>query len=143
DFARNEPRIVDREIARVISMALPSRHWVDIQKDINPGHLRKVLLSTYEASPQDFEQLLGLPGVGPKAIRALALVADVVYGSAASVRDPARFSFAHGGKDGHPYPVNRDVYDHSVEWLREAVGKAKIGHTDRLHALKRLSEWQS
>jgi len=79
--------------------------------------------------------------VGPKAVRALALVADIVYGSPASTRDPARFSFAHGGKDGHPYPVNRDVYDHSVEWLREAVGKAKIGRTDRLDALKRLAAW--
>jgi len=143
DFAREEPRVVGREIARVITMALPTRHWVDIEKDVNPAHLRKVLLSTYEASPQNFEQLLAIPGVGPKAVRALALVADVVYGTPASVRDPARFSFAHGGKDGHPYPVNRVVYDQSVEWLREAVNKARIGHSDRLKALKRLAEWES
>jgi hypothetical protein len=109
---------------------------------VNPAHLRKVLLSTYEAHPQNFEQLLSLPGVGPKAIRALALVADVVYGSPASMRDPARFSFAHGGKDGHPYPVNRTVYDGSVDWLKDAVGKAKIGQTEKLNALKRLSDWQ-
>ncbi|HEX2721398.1 MAG TPA: DUF763 domain-containing protein [Gemmatimonadaceae bacterium] len=141
EFARQEPRHVDREIARVITLALPSRHWVDIQKDINPAHLRKVLLATYEKTPQNFEELLAVPGVGPKAVRALALVADVVYGSPASVRDPARFSFAHGGKDGHPYPVNRSVYDHSVDWLREAVGKARIGQTERLHALKRLADW--
>jgi hypothetical protein len=141
DFARQDPRTVGREIARVITMALPSRHWVDIEKDVNPAHLRKVLLTTYEANPQNFEQLLAVPGVGPKAVRALALVAEVVYGSPASSRDPARFSFAHGGKDGHPYPVNRVVYDQSVDWLREAVNKARIGHTDRLKALKRLSEW--
>jgi hypothetical protein len=139
EFARNEPRLVDREIARVISMALPSRHWVDIKQDINPAHLRKVLLSTYEANPQTFEQLLSVRGVGPKAVRALALVADVVYGSPASMRDPARFSFAHGGKDGHPYPVNRAVYDRSIEWLREAVAKAKIGRSEQLHALRRLN----
>jgi hypothetical protein len=142
EFARLEPRMVDREIARVITMALPSRHWVDIRQDVNPAHLRKVLLSTYEANPRSFEEVLAVPGVGPKAVRALALVADVVYGSAASMRDPARFSFAHGGKDGHPYPVNRDVYDHTVDWLREAVNKARIGHTDRLQALKRLAEWE-
>lgn len=143
DFARQEPRLVDREIARVITMALPSRHWVDIQKDVNPAHLRKVLLSTYEANPTSFEEVLAIPGVGPKAVRALALVAEVVYGSPASVRDPARFSFAHGGKDGHPYPVNRVVYDQSVVWLREAVNKARIGHSERLKALRRLADWES
>jgi len=142
EFARQEPRVIDREIARVITMALPSRHWVDIKRDVNPAHLRKVLVATYEASPQNFEQLLAVPGVGPKAVRALALVADVVYGSPASMRDPARFSFAHGGKDGHPYPVNRAVYDHSVDWLRDAVNKARIGHSDKLSALKRLAEWK-
>ena len=142
EFARLEPRLVDREIARVITLALPDRHWVDVRKDINPAHLRKVLLSTYEAAPQNFEEMLAVPGVGAKAVRALALVAEVVYGSAASVKDPARFSFAHGGKDGHPYPVNRDVYDHSVEWLREAVSKAKIGRSEQLHALQRLADWR-
>src|SRR4029079_4929405 len=81
EFARQEPGVIGREIARVITLALPTRHWVDIQKDVNPAHLRKVLISTYEASPQNFEQLLAVPGVGPKAVRALALVADVVYGS--------------------------------------------------------------
>jgi hypothetical protein len=143
EFARQEPRVIDREIARVITLALPTRHWVDIKRDINPAHLRKTLLSTYEASPQNFEQLLAVPGVGPKSVRALALVADVVYGSPASMRDPARFSFAHGGKDGHPYPVNRAVYDESVDWLREAVNKARMGHSDRLKALRRLAEWES
>ncbi|MFL5530129.1 MAG: DUF763 domain-containing protein, partial [Gemmatimonadaceae bacterium] len=142
EFARQERRHVDREIARVITMALPTRHWVDIKQDINPAHLRKVLLSTYEASPHNYEELLAVPGVGPKSVRALALVADVVYGAPASMRDPARFSFAHGGKDGHPYPVNRVVYDESVEWLREAVGRARIGHTERLKALRRLADWQ-
>ena len=141
EFARQDPSVVGREIAKVITMALPTRHWVDIEKDINPGHLQKVLVKTYEAAPANFEALLAVPGVGPKAVRALALVADVVYGTPASVRDPARFSFAHGGKDGHPYPVNRDVYDHSVAWLRDAVGKARIGHSDKLGALKRLAEW--
>jgi hypothetical protein len=140
EFARVEPRLVDREIAKVITLALPSRHWVDVKKDINPTHLRKVLLATYETAPANYEQLLATPGVGPAAVRALALVADVVYGAPASVRDPARFSFAHGGKDGHPYPVNRAVYDNTVEWLRNAVSKARIGNSERLDALRRLAE---
>ena len=141
EFARQEPRLVDREIARMITMELPTRHWVDVKKDINPAHLRKVLVSTYEAAPRNFEELLAVPGVGAKSVRALALVADVVYGAPASMRDPARFSFAHGGKDRHPYPVDREVYDHSVDWLREAVAKARIGRSEQLDALKRLAEW--
>ena len=140
-FARLEPRLVGREIAKVITLALPSRHWVDVERDINPAHLRKVLLSTYEASPQSFEQLLAVPGVGAKAVRALAMVAEVVYGAPASMKDPARFSFAHGGKDGYPYPVDRAVYDQSVDWLRDALEKARIGRSDKLDALKRLAEW--
>ena len=140
-FARLEPRLVDREIAKVITLALPSRHWVDVERDINPAHLRKVLLSTYEASPRSFEELLAVPGVGAKAVRALAMVAEVVYGAPASMKDPARFSFAHGGKDGYPYPVDRAVYDQSVDWLRDALEKARIGRSDKLHALKRLAEW--
>jgi hypothetical protein len=142
EFARLEPRLVDREIARFVTLELPSRHWVDVKKDINPAHLRKVLLSTYEASPQSFEHLLAVPGVGAKAVRALAMVAEVVYGSPASMTDPARFSFAHGGKDGHPYPVNREVYDDSIEWLRDAVDKARLGRGDKLGALKRLADWR-
>jgi uncharacterized protein len=142
EFARQEPGLVDREITRFVTLELPSRHWVDVKKDINPAHLRKVLLSTYEARPQTFEQLLAVPGVGAKAVRALAMVAEVVYGSPVSMKDPARFSFAHGGKDGHPYPVNRDVYDDSIEWLRDAVDKARLGRGDKLSALKRLADWR-
>jgi len=88
-------------------------------------------------------RLRSVPGVGPKTIRALALVSDIVYGSPASMKDPARFSFAHGGKDGHPYPVNRVVYDESIHYLRDAVDKARIGRTDKLQALERLSDWET
>src|SRR4030095_15503401 len=136
------PQRVERETARLETPELQSRHWVDVKKDINPAHLRKVLLSTYEVSPQNFEQLLAVPGVGVKPVRWRAMVAEVVYGSPASMKDPARFSFAHGGKDGHPYPVNREVYDDSIEWLRDAVNKARLGRSDKLSALKRLAEWR-
>jgi hypothetical protein len=71
------------------------------------------------------------------------MVADILYGAPASLRDPARFSFAHGGKDGHPYPVNREVYDQSIEWLRQAVAKARMGNSDRVDALKRLVNWET
>jgi hypothetical protein len=143
DFAAEEPQLTRREIARAISLELPRRHWVDIERDINPRHLGSVLLETYEAAPASFEQLLAVKGVGPAALRALALIAELLYGAPASTRDPARFSFAHGGKDGTPFPVDRTTYDSSIDFLREAVARARIGQTDRLHALRRLREWES
>lgn len=118
---------------------MPTRHWVDIRRDIEPRHLAGILESTYAAAPADFEALLALKGVGPKAVRALALLAEIVYGTPASMRDPARFSFAHGGKDGHPYPVDKGSYDHSIAFLEEAVSRAKLGQGDRVAALKRLA----
>ena len=81
-------------------------------------------------------------GVGAKTIRALALIAELAHGRPASFRDPARFAFAHGGKDGFPYPVDRQNYDRSIEWLRDAVGRARLGNSDRLHALRRLADWE-
>jgi hypothetical protein len=142
-FAREEPAQVNRELARIITLELPGRHWVDIRRDLNPAHVQKVLLSTYERAPQNYEQLLATPGVGPAAVRALALISEVVYGAPASTRDPARFSFAHGGKDGHPFPVDRVTYDHSIAWLREAVARARIGASERVEALKRLNATSS
>ena len=141
ELARETPGRIDQEIARIITMQLPVRHWIDIKRDINPAHLRKVMISTYEAAPPDFETLLALRGVGPAALRALSLVAEVVHGTPTSLRDPARFSFAHGGKDGHPHPVDRATYDHSIEWLREAAARARIGDTERTRALRRLAEY--
>jgi hypothetical protein len=139
ELARETPARVDQEMARVISMQLPVRHWIDIKRDINPAHLHKTMITTYEAAPQDFEALLALRGVGPAALRALAMVAEVVHGAPTSMKDPARFSFAHGGKDGIPFPVDRGTYDHSIEWLREAVARAKIGNSERTAALRRLA----
>ena len=79
-----------------------------------------------------------MQGLGPKSLRALALIAELVYGAEPSFRDPARFSFAHGGKDGHPYPVDRDTYDRSIAILRAAVERSKIGNHDRMDAMRRL-----
>ena len=88
--------------------------------------------------PENFENLIGLRGVGPKGIRALALLSELIYGAKLSFRDPARFSFAHGGKDGHPYPVDRKSYDRSIEILKQAVERAKIGDRQKMEAIKRL-----
>ena len=97
------------------------------------------MLKTYEAQASEFEQLLGETGVGPQALRSLSLIAEVIYNAPASHRDPAAYSFAHGGKDGHPYRVNRKLYDGSLERLRQTVESAKVGATDKVQALKSLA----
>ena len=101
----------------------------------------ETLIATHERPPAHFEELLGTSGVGPKTIRALGLVADLIYSAKVSFRDPAAYSFAHGGKDGHPYPVDRSRYDTTIETLRRAVDGARVDRTDKTKALKRLSSW--
>jgi hypothetical protein len=89
-------------------LALPRRHAVIEREDVDPRYLEKILVKTYERQPEDYEAVLEVEGVGPKTLRALALASELVYGTPVSTRDPARFSFAHGGKDGFPYPVDRE-----------------------------------
>ncbi len=121
-------------------LIMPRRHWVR-SEDINPKYLKKILLKTYEQAPADFEKLLAIQGVGPKTLRALALTAELIYGTKTSVRDPARFSFAHGGKDGTPYPVDRKNYETTIEVLHSALNRAKLDQSDKRDALKRLSKF--
>jgi hypothetical protein len=136
--AGERPERVIGELERLQQLDLPHRHHV-LLSDVNPSRLKKILLKTYEEQPQGFEALLGTEGVGPKTVRALALVSELVYGAPASFRDPVRYSYAHGGKDGHPYPVDRATYDRTVETLKAAVSRARLGQRDRLEALRRLS----
>jgi hypothetical protein len=111
--------------------------------DINPDRLRSIFETTYEQRPAGFEALLATPGVGPKSIRALSLLSELLYGDKPSFRDPARFSFAHGGKDGHPYPIDRTTYTATIDTLRTALSRARLGESDRLSALKRLARVES
>ena len=103
--------------------------------------MKKILLKTYELAPKDFTDLLGIEGVGPKTLRALALVAEVIYGKPASISDPARFSFAHGGKDGTPYTVDRNVYEQTIDALQQALQRPDVAATERVAALKRLASF--
>lgn len=127
------------ELKKLQRLELPSRHQV-LMQDINPDRIASTLTSAYETQPQSFEQLLGTQNVGLKTIRALALLSEIIYGAEASFRDPARYSFAHGGKDGHPYPVDRQTYDQSIHLLKNAIQRAKVGERDRLDAIKRLNQ---
>jgi hypothetical protein len=122
------------------ALRLPARHTLTVG-DIKPDSLKKVLLQTYESQAGDFEELLGEPGIGAQSLRSLSLLAEVIYNAPASHRDPAAYSFAHGGKDGHPYRVNRPLYDANLERLREAIGRASIGETDKVDALKSLARF--
>lgn len=134
------PEKVIVEIKKIKELNLPVRHHLKIF-DIKPENLYKVLLKTYEKQPSDFESLIGLRGVGAKTLRALALTSEIVYGTPLSFKDPARYSFAHGGKDRIPYPVDRNLYDSTIDILKNAVKEAKIGQTDKVLALKRLSRF--
>jgi len=138
ELSREHPDRILADIDEASRLVLPRRHEVT-GADIDPRRIEKILLSTYERRPADFEELLSLSGVGPKTIRALALIAEVIYGAPASFSDPARFSFAHGGKDGHPYPVDRENYDRSIDTLRHAARSAHIGMAEKKDALKRLA----
>ena len=135
--ATEKPEKLLSDMKRLQTLELPARHEIYVQ-DLHPDSLRKILISTYERQPHDFEHLLGLPGVGPKTIRALSLISELVHGVAPSYRDPARYSFAHGGKDGIPYPVDRATYDQSIEILRKAVGRANLDITEKKAAMGRL-----
>jgi uncharacterized protein len=101
-------------------------------------YLERVLLKVCDIKPANYEQLLAIEGVGPKTMRALSLVSEVIYGAAPSYEDPARYSFAHGGKDATPYPVDTRTYDTSIEFFRRVVQKAKISFTEKSKILARL-----
>jgi hypothetical protein len=137
ELSRHPPSVVLSALKHIPSLEMPRRHAV-LVADVNPQYLQKILLKTYDRCPADFETLLGMQGVGGRTLRALALVSEIIYGTPASTRDPARFSFAHGGKDGFPYPVDTGTYDKTVEVLRAAVNRAGIDRSERVKALKRL-----
>ena len=128
------PEAVTREYTQLV---LPSRHSL-YEEHLKPSSLQRVLLQTYERHPADFESLLSIRGVGPKTVRALSLLAELAYGERPSYTDPAKFSFAHGGKDGYPYPVNRPGYDQTIDILEQAIKEAKLGREEKLQALRRL-----
>jgi len=130
------------ELKKIRELVLPERHLI-LLSDINIRRLIKPLELAFDRQPENFENLLGIRGVGPATIRALALIGELLYGKHPSFKDPARYSFAHGGKDGIPYPVDRENYQRSINFLREAVSCARIGEKERLKALQRLASVDS
>jgi hypothetical protein len=101
----------------------------------------KTMQKVYEFQPSNYEELLSFKGVGPAAVRGLALIAELVYGQKPSWKDPVKYSFAYGGKDGVPFPVDRRAMDDSIQILRQSVQEARIGDKERLRSLQRLREF--
>ena len=120
-------------------LILPSHHEVT-SRDVNLKRLGAALWVAHEQQVQNFESLISLQGVGARTLQSLALVSEVIYGTPSRFKDPARFSFAHGGKDGHPFPVPTRVYDETIHILRTAIEKSKLGLTDKSEAVKKLHE---
>ena len=121
------------------SIIMPAHHDVQAQ-DVDLKRLGGVLATAYERQPKDFESLLLTPGLGPRTLQSLALVSEVIYGTPSRFTDPARFSFAHGGKDGHPFPVPLKIYDESIRVLRDSIEKSKLGYKDKSDCIRRLHQ---
>ena len=135
-IAQEKPETMMQEIQHLV---MPSHHDVR-SKDVDLKRLGTVLWLAHDQQPKNFEELLLLEGVGPRTLQSLALVSEVVHGTPSRFKDPARFSFAHGGKDGHPFPVPTKTYDEVISTMQKAVEKAKLGQTDKAQALKKLHE---
>jgi hypothetical protein len=131
-LSENQTRLDDY----VTEFEMPRHHPV-LDMDLSDREF-EVLKRAYELQPRNYEELLEMEGMGPKKIRALALISDLVYGSPASWKDPVKYSFTHGGKDGYPYPVDREVYDHSIQTLKVALEGAKLERKEKYQAIKRL-----
>lgn len=121
----------------VRELQMPSHHDVRA-KDVDLKRLGSILALAQQQELQDVESLLLLPGLGPRTLQSLTLVSEVIHGTPSRFTDPARFSFAHGGKDGHPFPVPTRVYDETIHTLEVAVKKSKMGNTDKNEAIKQL-----
>ena len=123
------------------NLVMPAHHEVR-KEDVNLKRLGAVLAVSNEANPQDFESLLLTPGLGPRTLQSLALVSEVIYGTPSRFNDPARFSFAHGGKDGHPFPVPTKIYDETIRVLGDCIEQSRLGYDDKSKCLQRLYKTQ-
>ena len=128
----------EKLLPEIRKLVMPSHHDVKA-KDVDIKRLGSILAVAYEKENLDMESMLLLEGLGPRTLQSLVLVSEVIHGTPSRFDDPARFSFAHGGKDGHPFPVPTKVCDEAIKTLETAVQRAKLGHTDKNEALKKLS----
>lgn len=119
------------------NIVMPTHHEV-LEEDVDLKRLGAVLATSYENQPSNFEQLMLTKGLGPRTLQSLTLVSEVIYGTPSRFTDPARYSFAHGGKDGQPFPVPLKIYDETIRVLRDSIEKSKLGYKDKSECIKRL-----
>jgi hypothetical protein len=130
---------VESSLGEMRKLVMPAHHEVR-RADVDLKRLGAVLAVAYDQELRDFASFLLVEGLGPRTLQSLALVAEVVHGAPSRFADPARFSFAHGGKDGHPFPVPLKTYDESLSVLRKALDSARLGHTEKLEGFRRLDK---
>jgi uncharacterized protein len=130
----------DRTLREINRLVMPAHHDVRT-KDVDSKRLGAVLALAYERDLRDFASLLLVEQLGPRTLQALALVAEVIHGTPTRFTDPARFSFAHGGKDGHPFPVPLRTYDETIAVLKRSLDRSKVDRSDKRGALERLDRF--
>ena len=135
-LTQEKPEVTLHEFQQLV---LPAHHDVR-SENVDLKRLGTILWLAHDNHPENFEELLLLQGVGPRTLQSLTLVSEVIHGTPSRFRDPARFAFAHGGKDGHPFPVPIKVYDETISILQTAVYKSKLGETEKQQAIKALTQ---
>ncbi len=151
DLSNEDPKKITALFNQLINNNYSLDRWINNTENISVQHSSKIkylwmpkkinwniLKKVYEFKPRNYEELISIRGVGPVVIRGLALVSELIYGSEVSWKDPVKFSFAYGGKDGVPYPVNREAMDKSIQLLEESIKMAELGEKERIIALKKL-----
>src|SRR5437016_14252278 len=137
DIAHEDP---DKTLSGARHLRMPAHHEVR-SANVDLKRLGAVLAIAYERDLHDFAELLLLEKLGPRTLQSLALVAEVVHGAPSRFNDPARFSFAHGGKDGHPFKVPLKTYDASLDFLRNSLDRARVGDREKLDGFRRLNRF--
>ncbi len=143
-FLKDISLIQKKKEGQLTLMEMPNlefyHHPVE-QEKFDLKHLKKTIFLAHQFKPEDFEKLIEIKGVGPRTVRALSLVSEVIYGAKPSYKDPARYSFAVGGKDGTPFPVDRATYDKTLAVMEQGIKKSNLRHKEKLEALERLNNY--
>jgi hypothetical protein len=138
-FLPNNQSMLTDFFYKIENFSMPKHHPI-FNIDIGKNGI-DLLQKVYEIQPKNYEELVAFEGMGPKKIRALALISNLIFGSKISWKDPVKYTFTHGGKDGFPYPVDKETYDHSIQILEDCINQAKLNEKEKITALKRLNSF--